>query len=604
MSNSIDERMTDFIPQNSWPRTDRAKQFLLFAIRLKELVHPDAQDIYRVHAVSSIGKITELETCCKDVLSKRYAKAALQHIIDEVNECIGSDPIIKKIIRSKRLPEDQIRFHKDRNTEAILSLARLWLQLIEDKYETVLKEEILTALSEVRLKKKLLICTKLFVSHLLHRGIHRDFILEHTEATFFSSDIGQCTDKLVRRFFESFDPKKKKYSIILTAEEPTASVFREGSHLGIADTAEKLEEQIGCKLPEAMSLREDQKAIIVRGVEASNPYEAFNTVSMFTSLPEVFGVIYPSPEKLRLDDQFLVVDEKEKSPQTISRTHISATVHSYTSKIRYSQEMFTAFASYLWSVTENRDQDTFNRLNRSLEAAKTSLETTSATAQLVSLWSAMEALLPPPTNDEKGVRIVHFVDFIVPCVSRKYLRGKFRIFIDDVSRHSAGNILPLLGENVSRVDRPQALAKLLMNESAERKHLFTELNDSPLLLQRLFELGKLVEDPAKVKTKQEAHEQRVTWQLHRIYRERNMIVHSGHNSDYLPVLVENLFLYFRLVIRALQQMHSKFSIYQPDGALELVAALHKQKMKRLDAVLRDTSSRDFHTSFLNAIFDD
>lgn len=145
--------MTSFIATNKWPKTDRARQFLLFATRLKELLHPAAQDIYRVHAVSSLGKISEIERCCGEILLGRYPKAALRPIILEANECLDSDIIIKRIVRTKRLPVEKTSFDEGRSVEALRSLARLWRNLLSEDYERVLREEILDAVNRPRLKK-------------------------------------------------------------------------------------------------------------------------------------------------------------------------------------------------------------------------------------------------------------------------------------------------------------------------------------------------------------------------------------------------------------------------------------------------------------------
>ena len=594
--------MTSFIPQNQWPNTDRAKQFRLFATRTKELLHPEAQDIYRVHAVSSLGKIEELESCCVDVLNGQYPKAALSPIILEVNECLETDLVIKRIIRKNDLPHSNTKFDIQRSSEAILSRARLWRQLLTNNYEEMLKREIVLCFRDTRLKKKLLICAKLYASHLLYRGFHRDFILDVVERTFFHNRIGQCTDAMIERFFANFESSNKEFKIILFGSEATLSIFQPGKLVSRVDSEDDLKKAVNLRENSGLPELGNRKAVVLHGIEGTDPYSALKKASLIFALPQSFGIIYPSPEKLELDNRCVVVDNGNNRFHEISRSDLAAPVHSYTSQISYSQEMFSAFAGYLWSVTDNRDQIAFSRLQRSLESANSALKAESAATQLVSLWSAFEALLPPPAKDEKNVRIKHFVHFIVPCVSRKYIRGKFRIFIDDVSRHSTGNFESLLGQELSREDKPKELARLLLTDTAERRSLFTTIQDSPILLQRLFELGKLVTDPARVKAKQDSHEKRVEWQLYRIYRERNLIVHSGRNSDCLPILVENLFLYYRLLMRALQQIHRDFQIYETDSALELVAALHNERQNRFDDILRDTGNRDFHSSFLSVIF--
>lgn len=435
--------------------------------------------------------------------------------------------------------------------------------------------------------------------------MHREFILQCVEKTFFSANIGQCTDAMMNRFFEMFAREDRRHTVVMFGDGKIGATFSENSNLKHAKDVASLEKLLAVKggaLPYQMG--EGKMAVALTGIRGGDPYNAFEKVSLVLNLPRAFQVVYPSPDAIDFEDDCLVADEASGEVTLIKRSAIGAPVHSFTSQISYTAEMFHSFASYAWSVTENRDHSTFSKLNRSTEAAGAALLTDSASTQLVSLWSAFEALLPPPAKDEKGVRINHFVDFIVPCITKKYIRGKFRIFIDDAARHSSANIEKLLGDQADRSERPRLLAEILIEDGKPCRAIFNALSDSPLLLQRLFELGKLVTDPSKTRSKILSHEERVSWQLHRIYRERNLIVHSGATSDFLPILVENLFLYYRLVMRSLQQMFAQYQVYHTDSALELVSAIHAQKKARLDEVLRSTNDRNFHKSFLDVVFQD
>lgn len=135
--------MTTFIPSNDWPKTDLAAHFKAFGCRIRELVHPEAQDIYRVHALSTIKKLNELARCCGEVLEGQYPRKALEPIVAEVEEAVNADPIVKIILDRKNIARDQIAFGERKSTQELLSLVMLWSELIEGDYRVEIEKEII-----------------------------------------------------------------------------------------------------------------------------------------------------------------------------------------------------------------------------------------------------------------------------------------------------------------------------------------------------------------------------------------------------------------------------------------------------------------------------
>jgi hypothetical protein len=53
----------------------------------------------------------------------------------------------------------------------------------------------------------------------------------------------------------------------------------------------------------------------------------------------------------------------------------------------------------------------------------------------------------------------------------------------------------------------------------------------------------MLKTPALVNSFVEKHAERVKWQIMRIYRNRNLIIHNGSSMPYLSLLIENLHSY-------------------------------------------------------------
>lgn len=594
--------MTTFIPSNDWPKTDLAAHFKAFGCRIRELVHPEAQDIYRVHALSTIKKLNELARCCGEVLEGQYPRKALEPIVAEVEEAVNADPIVKIILDRKNIARDQIAFGERKSTQELLSLVMLWSELIEGDYRVEIEKEIIRVALEPNEKKLLLLLAKQYVSYLIGRRFHRQHIQKSVEKVFFTKKIGKCTPQLIERFFSEFPDDVRKFVILILGDQDSVDRAAEVFNLSVCNDVSDASSYLAVDLDEYAELFENQKALIWPGGKGIDPYNAAQRLEIVFSLPKFFNVVYPSADIVEIGQKCLVADTKSKEIYSIDAASITTPVHSYTSQIRYSSDMVNNFVRFSFAALDKDDTDAYRRVENSLRAGSSALNAADPQVQLVSMWSAFEALLPQPTRDENGARIEHFVDLITPAVIRKFIKGKFRIFLDDAARHSNGNILSLFGDDVEAKDRPKRFFEMLAEDGEACDKLFSSVGDSALMLARINQLFKLAKNPNKIMQKMDSHEKRVRWQIHRIYRERNSIVHAGQTSPALPVLVENSFLYYRLVMRAIQTSWQSYGICQPHGALQLIAGRYEATKRDFKIIQKEPNGPDKNQRVCDLIF--
>jgi hypothetical protein len=72
-----------------------------------------------------------------------------------------------------------------------------------------------------------------------------------------------------------------------------------------------------------------------------------------------------------------------------------------------------------------------------------------------------------------------------------------------------------------------------------------------LLRNRIFYIKDRIGSADLIRKMLVAHDRRVTWQIHRIYRARNLYIHSGQSLRYVKILVENLHAYLDRVLDVL-----------------------------------------------------
>ena len=97
----------------------------------------------------------------------------------------------------------------------------------------------------------------------------------------------------------------------------------------------------------------------------------------------------------------------------------------------------------------------------------------------------------------------------------------------------------------------------------------------------------------------ESHSKRVEWQIRRIYRARNIIVHSGKTPSYTRILVENIHDYLDVIMGSLIQLATKpktiMSIDQGFKYLSLTHDSYKKDLEKKGAVFTSDLIDKFHS---------
>ena len=124
---------------------------------------------------------------------------------------------------------------------------------------------------------------------------------------------------------------------------------------------------------------------------------------------------------------------------------------------------------------------------------------------------------------------------------------------------------------------------VLQDNEDLRKELYGECKDFHLLRFRLFSLAETLKEPKMVTNMLENHSKKVSWQLRRLYRTRNLLVHAGRTPSYLSTLIENGHDYLDLVLNeVLEHSCSEYRVETIEQAFELERLLMEQFSEALD----------------------
>lgn len=182
------------------------------------------------------------------------------------------------------------------------------------------------------------------------------------------------------------------------------------------------------------------------------------------------------------------------------------------------------------------------RLSNILESHKLGLSSQEPRSAIINLWTALEAIAGPNGLSNTGERVAAViapivawrrVDKIATYMAIECLQAMKRCRIEIDTRvlcHSAKS-------EVSPADLMLALTGPKNNERIA--YLLRELAASPLLINRLFEEWKNFSVPSVLAKTLVRSKKRVRWQVLRLYRARNLLVHKGEMSPIVWRLLQN-----------------------------------------------------------------
>jgi len=191
------------------------------------------------------------------------------------------------------------------------------------------------------------------------------------------------------------------------------------------------------------------------------------------------------------------------------------------------------------------------RIANALEQYSSGLASADPKMVMMNFWTGLEALVGNDGPEKIGSRIRHW---IAPIVAWRridkiatYLGICGHNYLEHTGTKIASPDLPLSQDTYIHVqDMVRALTG--PRDNAAIIALFKALSGSPLLINRISETWTEFSNPRLLRNSFVRSKQRVEWQLSRIYRARNLLVHRGETSDLMPRLLQNMQYYLSICL--------------------------------------------------------
>lgn len=267
--------------------------------------------------------------------------------------------------------------------------------------------------------------------------------------------------------------------------------------------------------------------------------------------------------------------------------------------LRNAKSMYDKAGS-LMRVHQRLGKEDAAQLMAALQYHRLALTATSDEARFINLWVALESLC----QGGSGSIIDRVCTRVSPCVSISNIRKTFaalaryiRYLWVDADRPQFLALFP--NSSATQLRQEDLLRVLLLKPgSGNLTQLFGLTARHPLICHRLFRVkSRLLDSPVSVAENLRYTQRNVEWQLKRIYRVRNEIVHKGSSSPRtLRHLTQHLHTYLITTTQGIVYELDRQPRWSMRDALE-----HKRRL--FDHVLNFFDSTDGKSVSVQALLD-
>lgn len=564
------------VQTSDWPLGPQADCIKAFAERVLELTDRYSIDSYRHRTLSTSDKADELSKWVGNVRGRLVPKSTLGKMIEEYDVSLVSDPVVNEICRVVDLPIESLRFKIDSSLEKMDAALKLYSSLIFPRYNSTAIDLVReTAITGLKGKRQMIRLAEHYIPHLISTGKSREFIHISVKREFFVCPGDVHEEERLKGFFVEVSRQEKRYEVLVHCESDFARY--------ICDFTKKGELGRG-ELPNYFKYITNSSG--GRYVQFSylgvDPFSAVRSLKFLITLLQSFSVVFPAKKRFRPVRMMYTYDRDTGEVYKVSPEeflNMGLAIRDSEKRLR-SMEGLVKFAFGKPSEeSEEVERSTFQIVNALITASSAS-QMSNHSACLASLWSAFEGLLPTPMKDgEKATRIIHFAEIITPLATTFYVQELFRGMYSDLARNYPSEFYSFIDKNGIGEDRFEKFLSIFYLSGGLQREFTKIFSNSHVLRMRAMTLCELANSPNKLRRAMDAHDKRVLWQVHRVYRERNDIMHSAASSKYARSLIENTFSYFKGMILTLIRASDKFGIRDLDSLIELCVSLNKRHIE-------------------------
>lgn len=560
-----------------WDDIQSSKELILFAQLADELLFEFTLDTYKPSAMNTSLLVREAIQTYLAIEAGSIKSPNLNHVIDELCENIDKDMVARSLLKVdlggvKSALKDPKTPDKSKLTCLKLIESQMPLRLYKSRNEVLLVEAICEAKDSSSIRS----LTRSYITTLLNSGYSEKYIQEITRQFFHYSNDRVSGNTEISLYLGKFQAEPEEFRVVYKGPLFLKSFASSAEKLGVIITEDKGElSQVIDDLNFGLA---DNQIFLITKCKAKEYHRAKKYAdSKIEQLQTLIGLYHHKESPKRIKEGLVVASSLEHG--RIVSNHFNPMHKCKDLKIGTASRKLKEFMEGF-----SMERESFFRFNRSADLHALALSSDSVENQLINLWTALESLLPSK-EEEKISQIEHISNSIMPFLNVGYIQKI-------VTRLSKDLIIwsPRVSKNIFKeIDCsgiPEKAFHLLALDKYEglRSDLKGRFNDFHLLSERFSYLEWLLSSPSNVVFSLDSHRQRVDWQIRRIYRARNMIVHDGKTPSYTEILIENIHDYLDTILSSLMSLGSKDHILNSiDEGFKMADLTYSSYYKRLSA---------------------
>lgn len=533
-----------------WKNKDELGDLVYLAQLLEELLFDFSLDTYKPSAMNTSLLCLEALRTLSDIKKDVIQKPNLFHITNELSENLKRDSVAKSlitlnidkiisVIKNKTAPINEIK--------VILEL--MWSEINLSDYKKKNEELLIDAIVNDKGKDCVRSLIRSYVTTLINFGFSSKYLYDTTMSFFYYSKEPIEKKDDIKDYLSLFKPEKNNYIAVYRA----SNIFE-----SIKDSCEQMEISV------SKTIEEHSKTLISKGLVLKNDTEIYVTVNKIQAL-DYYSAREHSDRRMELVGTLLTLFHHKEHPKWFIDCVVINKDNGDSKKVSKSINPMHKCIDLKSKKASKRLNDLINNFSmdhqslpkffRSAELHSLALNSESKENQMINLWIALESLIP--AKGEKA-KIESLTNSIMPFLNLNYVNRLLDRLLSDLYNWDNRIFRSYLKEIPGNNLREKLMKLLVLNEhEAKRNELKTKFRDFHLLRNRFHYLSTTLKTPKKVKKLIDAHSKRVEWQVRRIYRARNSIVHTGRTPSYTSILIENIHDYLDVVMSTLVNLASE-----------------------------------------------
>lgn len=553
-----------------WKYEKKLEGLLYFSQVLNEVLFDYSIDTYKPNALNAHSITHEALSLLRKVRSKHIPDGNLKPVREELLLLIRKDLVVKSLLNEKLAHYSKLIKEANNIDDLYYSIYSIHTYLSDKKYLEEVKRLLTETVIEGKRKRDIFFLTRVFVTELMNYGYSKSYLYNLTNQFFFQEKDNEIDNvDVISEFLNLFDFKEQKFDVFIQAPAIFWDFRKSLKEVDVkmSKTIKHTDKNVILK-----SFSKQKKStdiyLIIKDVEALDHFSARrkgqNKLNFFINLFH----LYHHRESLefrnlccvkRLDNNFtLILDEpinSVKKQKDFKSTDAALMVEKLIKNLSFA-----------------RKNNSLGRFIKALELHKLALSANEEENQLLDLWAAIETIFQKKAESNES-RIEQISNSLIPFLSYGYVKGLLLELFKDLSNWDKEKFYQLLDSiNNDSSLRLNTFLELLVLEENDSKvdDLLGHLDLFPLLKNRVTLYNEWFKNPKEVKSFIERHSKKITWQIRRIYRARNTLVHHGNKPQQLPILLENLSSYFHKVMDELEELmeHNKVRSIE-HGILEM-----------------------------------